>query len=301
MKARLSVFIAVILLFLAGCDFLNVFFPAKKAVTQQQPVAAKPVVKGTLVAMVNNMPITLEELKEDIDAYNALVPNDKPESRVTTREQKISYLKNDMVRRILLYEDGLARGLDRNDEVAKELDKVKQQLVLMALGKKLTDNIDVSSKDIEDYYNTYKEQLREPEKRQVREIVVSTEPEAKDILIQLLQGIDFVTLAQQRSKASDAKNGGDMGFISKGDKFAQLDKIAFESEVGKASSIFKGPEGYYIIKVEGKRGGEQKTLAQLWDDIKKMLIFLKQQQAIEDLVSKLSRDAKIEIYEGKVE
>ena len=300
MRMRLSVFIAVIFLFLAGCDFLNVFFPAKKAVTQQ-PVAAKPVVKGTVVAMVNNMPITLEELKEDIDAYNALVPSDKPESRVTTREQKISYLKNDMVRRVLLYEDGLARGLDRSDEVGKELDKVKQQLVLMALGKKLTDNIDVSSKDIEDYYNTYKEQLREPEKRQIREIVVNTEQEAKDILIQLLQGIDFATLAQQRSKAADAKNGGDMGFINRGDKFSQLDKIAFELEVGKVSSIFKGPEGYYIIKIEAKRGGEQKTLAQLWDDIKRMLIFLKQQQAIEELVSKLSREAKIEIYEGKVD
>ena len=300
MKARLSVFIAVIFLFLAGCDYLNVFFPAKKVVTQQ-PVAAKPLVKGTVVAMVNNMPITLEELKEDIAAYNALVPNDKPESRVTTREQKISYLKNDMVRRVLLYDDGLARGLDRNDEVTKELDKVKQQLVLMALGKKLTDNIDVSSKDIEDYYNTYKEQLREPEKRQVREIVVNTEQEAKDILIQLLQGADFATLAQQRSKAADAKDGGNMGFISKGDKFAQLDKTAFELEVSKVSSIFKGPEGFYIIKVEAKRGGEQKTLAQLWDDIKRMLIFLKQQQAIEDLVSRLSREAKIEIYEGKVE
>ncbi|MDP2905527.1 MAG: peptidyl-prolyl cis-trans isomerase [Candidatus Omnitrophota bacterium] len=300
MRSRLTIFIAVIFLFLAGCDFLNVFFPAKKTVTQQ-PVAAKPVVKGTVVAMVNNMPITLEELKEDIAAYNALVPNDKPESRVTTREQKISYLKNDMVRRVLLYDDGLARGLDRSEDVSKEMDKVKQQLVLMALGKKLTDNIDVSSKDIEDYYNTYKEQLREPEKRQVREIVVNTEQEAKDLLIQLLQGADFATLAQQRSKAADAKDGGDMGFISKGDKFSQLDKAAFELEVGKVSSIFKGPEGYYIIKVEAKRGGEQKTLTQLWDDIKRMLIFLKQQQAIEDLVSKLSRDAKIEIYEGKVD
>jgi len=253
------------------------------------------------VAMVNNMPITLEELNEDVAAYNALVPADKPESKVTSREQKIDYLKNDMVRRTLLYEDGLAMGLDRSDEVTKELEKVKQQLVLMALGKKLTDNTDVSSKEIEDYYNTYKEQLREPEKRDVREIVVNTEQEAKDILIQLLQGADFATLAGERSIDASAKSGGDLGFIGKGEQFPQLDKTAFELDVGKVSSIFKGPKGYYVIKVEAKRGGEQKTLAQLWDDIKRMLIFLKQQQAIEDLVSKLSREAKIEIYEGKVE
>lgn len=299
MKMRLSVFIIAGLLCLAGCDFLNVFFPQKKAPAQAAVI--KPVVKGTVVAMVNNMPITLEELNEDVAAYNALVPADKPESKVTSREQKIDYLKNDMVRRTLLYEDGLGMGLDRGDEVTKELEKVKQQLVLMALGKKMTDNMDVSSKEIEDYYNTYKEQLREPEKRDVRAIVVNTEQEAKDILIQLLQGVDFATLAGERSIDASAKNGGDLGYIGKGEQFPQLDKTAFELEVGKVSSIFKGPKGYYVIKVEAKRGGEQKTLAQLWDDIKRMLIFLKQQQAIEDLVSKLSREAKIEIYEGKVE
>lgn len=300
MKIRLSVFIAAGLLCLAGCDFLNAFFPPKKAPAQTQE-AAKPVVKGTVVAMVNNMPITLEELNEDVAAYNSLVPADKPESKIASREQKLDYLKNDLVRRTLLYQDGLSMGLGRSEEVTTELEKVKQQLVLMALGKKLTENTDVSSKEIEDYYNTYKEQLREPETRKVSEIVVNNEQEAKDILIQLLQGSDFAALARERSIDASAKNGGDLGFIGRGDQFPQLDKMAFELEVGKVSSIFKGPKGYYIIKVEAKRGGEQKTLAQLWDDIKRMLIFLKQQQAIEDLVSKLSREAKIEIYEGKVE
>jgi hypothetical protein len=38
----------------------------------------------------------------------------------------------------------------------------------------------------------------------------------------------------------------------------------------------------------------------MWDDIKKGLTFLKQQQKIEDLVGKLSRAAKLEIYEGEI-
>lgn len=299
--ARAFVFSIALVLSLSGCDFINNLFPAKKP-PKGVIVTAGPAVKGTVVAMVNNMPITLESLNEDISAYNSLVPADKPEARITSREQKLNYLKNDMIRRMLLYQDGLARGIGRDEAILQDLEKAKQQLILLELGKKLTENVDVSSKEIEDYYNTYKEQLREPEKRQIREIVVSTEQEGKDILIQLLQGADFATIAKDRSKAASAKNGGDLGFIIPGKKFVQFDSIAFGTlEAGKVSSVFKGPDGYYIVKMEAKSGGEQKTLAQLWDDIKRMLIFLKQQQNIEDLVSKLSREARIEIYEGKVE
>jgi len=302
MKSKLIIFSAfvVILGLMAGCDSLNFLSPKKKAKAPANEYSVP--VKGTVIARVNNMPITLEDLNQDIEAYNSLVPADKPENKITTREQKINYLKNELVRRTLLYQDGLARGLDRMDEVQQDLEKAKQQLVLMELGKKLTDNVDVSSKEIEDYYNTYKDQLKVPEESDIREIVVSSESEAKDIMIQLLQGADFATLAKERSRSKSSRNGGDIGFIKRGEKPA-IDAVAFSNtlDVGRISSIFKGPDGYYIIKLEAKRGGEQKTLAELWEDIKRMLIFIKQQQNIEDLVTKLSREAKIEIYEGKVD
>jgi hypothetical protein len=38
----------------------------------------------------------------------------------------------------------------------------------------------------------------------------------------------------------------------------------------------------------------------MWEDIKKGLIFLKQQQVIEEMIGKLSRDAKIDVYEGEI-
>jgi hypothetical protein len=38
----------------------------------------------------------------------------------------------------------------------------------------------------------------------------------------------------------------------------------------------------------------------MWDDIKRGLTFLKQQQRIETLITNLSKDAKLEIYEGEI-
>jgi peptidyl-prolyl cis-trans isomerase C len=301
MESRLRFFFIFCFLFsgLLGCEKLDFLKP--KEIPKQTP-SASIVVKGTLIAKVNNIPLILEDLNEEIESYNAGISAEKPELKITSRDKKIDYLKNEMVRRTLLYQQALDRGLDRNEEMLKALEKVKRNLLVMELVEQEAEKVDISSKEIEDYYNSFKEELKEPEERHIREIVVSTEAEARDILIQLLQGQDFATLAKERSKSASSKEGGDLGFIQRGKKFAQFDTVAFAEtlEVGKISNIFKGPEGYYILKLEAKRGGKQKSLSELWDDIKRGLTFLKQQQRIEELIGKLSREAKIEIYEGEI-
>lgn len=287
---------------LVSCEKLNFLSPKKKEPPQKVSTPSILEVKGTIIAKVNNIPITLEELNEEIEAYNAMVPEDKPELKINTREKKIEYLKDQMIRRILLYQEALDRGLDRSETILKALEKTKRDLLVMELVRQEAEKVEVSSKEIEDYYNMYKEEFKEAEERQLREIVVPTEQEAKEILILLLQGQDFATLAKERSKAPSAKDGGDLGFITKGKKFPQFDTVAFSEtlEVGKISNIFKGPDGYYILKLEAKRGGKQKSLSEMWDDIKRGLTFLKQQKKIEDLISKLSTQAKIETYESEI-
>lgn len=300
MKYQITLFALCALLFaLTGCDKLNFLNPKKAQIKKESPAV---LVKGTIIAKVNNIPITLEDLEQEIDAYNDLVPADKPEMKISTREQKLNYLKNELVRRLLLYQEALDRGLERNERILKALEKTKMDLLVVELVREEAENVEVTAKEVEDYYNSFKEQLKEPEERQIREIVVHTEQEAKDVLIQLLQGADFANLARERSKASSAKEGGDLGFIQRGKKSSQFDAVAFSDslEPGKMSNIFKGPDGYYILRLEARRGGKQRSLAELWDDIKRGLTFLKQQEKIENLVGKLSRDAKLEFYEGEI-
>lgn len=284
---------------LIGCDNFD-FLKAKK--TEAKKGLPERVVRGTIVAQVGSVPITLEEINQEIDFYNADVPADKPEQKITTREQKINYLKNELVRRALLYQEALNRGLDRNEDVVNALGKAKMNMLVLQLVKNETENVDVNSKEIEDYYETYKEQLKEPEERQIREIVISSEQDARDILIQLLQGADFATLAKERSKSTSAKNGGDIGFISRGKKSAAFDEVAFSDslEVGKISTIFRCPDGYYILKLEAKKGGKVRSLSDMWDDIKRGLTFLKKQKKMEDLIGKLSTKIPTKIDEGAI-
>ncbi len=293
---------------LIGCDKINFFNLGNKEKAQSSS-GPESALKGTPIGKVNGMSIDQEDLDLYIEIYNSQVPENQPEKKISARNQKLDILKNDMVRRTLLYQEALRRGLDKNDDIVKALDKGrralqkdKMDLLILQLAKDETDKVDVSSKEIEDAYNQYKEQFKEPEERQLREIVVSSEQDAKDILIQLLQGADFATLAKDRSKALTAKDGGDTGFIQRGKRSAQFDAVAFSDtlDVGRNSSIFKDKDGYCVLKLEAKRGGKQKSLNEMWEDIKNTLLFLKRQQKLESLFKKLNQEAKTEIYEGEM-
>ncbi len=284
---------------LSGCDNFNSFVSKGRAVASK-PGYLSP--KGRVIGKVGDIPLTMEELNQDVENYNEIVPADQPEKKITTRQQKVDYARNQMVRKALLYQEALNRGLDKDSEVASALERTRMELCVIKLMKDETEKTEVTPKEIEDAYNTYKDQLKEPEQRNVREIVVGSEQGAKDMLVQLLQGADFATLAKEKSKSASSKDGGDLGFISKGKKFAQFDAVAFSDtlEVGKTSNIFKGPDGYYILKLEAKKGGKQRPLSEVYEDIKRLLLFLKREQKIEDLISKLSKTNKIEINEGEI-
>ncbi len=296
-------------LLVMGCEkipFLK--SPKLPSATVKEPPAYR--VKGTVIAKVNNMPITLEELNDEVANFNAEVDNSpvlKPEEKaglkINTREQKIQYLKDEIERRLLIYQEALKRGLDKRDDIQQALEKGKMDLLVIELVRQEAQSVEVTPKEVDDFYAANKEQLKEPEERRIREIALATEAEARDALIQLLQGADFATKAKELSRAPSAKDGGDLGYIKKGTKSPQFDAVAFSDtlDIGRISNIFKGADGlYYIVKLESRRQKEQKSLTERMDEIKNYLLLSKQQQKINGLVDKLKEGSNITVYEGEI-
>ena len=297
MKRTLAYCLGGIIVFsLFGCQKLpEINFLSKK---KGFPVA------GTIIAEVNGMPITLEQLEQEIQNFNQLM--DMPEAQISTREQKLAYLNEELVRRYLLYQEAKARGVDKEAQTQELLWNLEVNLLAnQFLQKEIGDEL-VTSAEIEDFYNLYKEQFRQQEERRIREIVVNTEAEAKAILIELLQGANFAGIARERSRAESASVGGDLGFIKRGGlgiDFARFDEVAFSPslEAGQISNVFKNKGRYYIIKVEEIKGGQSKSLSEVWDEIKMNVLFLKQQQKLQELTSRLLQDAEVNIYEEKIQ
>jgi peptidyl-prolyl cis-trans isomerase C len=300
-KKILGIFLVVFVL--SGCE--NIPFLQGRS---KKPLKPKPPT-GEIVAVIGDFYVTSQDMDKQIEDYNAVaVAQGINQGKIDTREKKVSYLRNELVRKYILYREALDRGLDKNTDIKRELESSKMNILVTELVKAELNKIEVSSKEIEDFYNKNKDLLKEPEQRRVLEIVNPLEAEAKQAYIQLLQGGDFAALAKQYSKAQTAGNGGDLGFITleldpkKRIRFDKFYEVVFAAslEAGGISSIFKGPEGYYIIKLDSIKKSETKPLSELWDNIKSWLLFEKQQNTISELANKLAGETKVEIYEDKV-
>lgn len=296
------VFLSSVLLLL-GCNNTPWSKPKKSA--------GQPPKNAVIVAKVGSFYVTSDDLNKEVEDFNSLAAaGGMAQSKIDTTAKKSEYLRNDLVRKYILYQEALDRGLDRNEKITKVLENAKMTLLVAELVREELDKIKVDESEIRDFYDKNKDSLREPEQRKVLEIVTPTEDEAKQVYIELLKGTDFASLAKQYSKGPTASKGGDLGFLSleasakKRIRFDKFYEVAFSPtlEAGGISSIFKGQDGnYYIIKVDSIRKSEAKPYSELHDSIKNWLTFEKQQKALKDLADKLAGETKIEIFEKNID
>jgi len=88
-------------------------------------------------------------------------------------------------------------------------------------------------------------------KVKVSHILVEKKSEAEKILKQLKEGADFAELARKHSTCPSKKNGGNLGFFTRGRMVKEFEKAAFDLKKGELSDIVKTEFGYHIIKRTG--------------------------------------------------
>ncbi len=282
--------------FLFGCEQVQSMFQPSLASSKSAAPALKQEaehqVQGTVLAKVNGDVITLESFEEKIKALEALDSGIK----IKSSDEKKGFL-NDLITQELVVQEARGRGIDKKKEVRDAIDDFRNSVFARQLIMDETKGITVEPSEIEAFYKQYKKEFAAPEELRAKEIVASSEATAKEILIALLQGGDFAALAKERSISGSASKGGDLGFVKPGDKFENFDKVVWSLDQGQVSPIFKGPDGFYIVKIEDKKGGVVPAMSEVYDQIKAGLLQQKQAERIKGLTDKLKSDAKIEIKE----
>jgi foldase protein PrsA len=82
---------------------------------------------------------------------------------------------------------------------------------------------------------------------------------AEDLLNQIKNGADFAEIAKANSEDSSASNGGDLGFVEKGQTVPEFEEEAFKLENGQVSGIVKTQYGFHILKVTEKQEDKVKV------------------------------------------
>ena len=88
----------------------------------------------------------------------------------------------------------------------------------------------------------------------VRQILVSDQNKADSLLMDINNGEDFANLAKENSTSSNASSGGEMGWRNLADLPSLFADALKNKKKGYISPPLKGGSGYYILKLEDKRG-----------------------------------------------
>ena len=99
----------------------------------------------------------------------------------------------------------------------------------------------------------------------VSHILVLRSAQAQKLLDRLAAGEDFAQLAQEYSEDSEsAEQGGDLGWIKRGEMSPEFEAAAFSLEPGTISEIVKTEDGLHIVKVtDRKEGPTEEQLARI--------------------------------------
>jgi foldase protein PrsA len=186
-----------------------------------------------------------------------------------------------------------ARGLTEQDVQ----DLIRRQLII---DKAVGSNIQVSDKQIKDYFNKNHAQFDKPAQARARHILVPDPKTAQKVEADLKAGKDFATEAKQYSTDPGSRDkGGELGWFRKGAMVQAFDAYAFSAPIGKISQPIKSPFGYHIIQVEERKPAQNATLANTRDQIATMLRQQQEAPLLQPFYQQLQQSAKIQINDPR--
>lgn len=207
---------------------------------EEQANALKVEQKKMLNLLVENKLILQNAKKAGIDIAPAEV-NRYLEEAITNMKKNFPDEK--------AFEDALVERQTNLSELRRSYrSRIEEELVIQRyVEQEVKSKIEVSEKEIDDYFEKQKEEVR------AKHILLKTEEEATAVLNELKNGKDFDELAKEKSKGPSAEKGGDLGYFRKGDMVPEFEEKVFQMNKGEIAGPVKTQFGYHIIKLEDRR------------------------------------------------
>jgi len=154
----------------------------------------------------------------------------------------------------LFYREGLRRGFGDDEDLRRRLKEIERELVAEECIRGFLEDIPEVTEDeargyFEDHRSDYSIQVR------LAHILVRSRPEAERALAEITAGTPFENVASATSVDQTAAQGGDLGYMRRGEIVHELEEAAFELKVGQVGDVIASSYGYHIIKVLDRHPG----------------------------------------------
>ena len=183
-----------------------------------------------------------------------------------------------------------ARGLVKEGATADEEQAAVEQL----LAGEVLAHVLVRPEEVTQHCQQHLGDFDTPELVVLRQIVVPTSNEARDIRRRLLrEPRSFEALARTQSRGPEASTGGLMGTFARGELPPELEAAAFALAQGATSEIVATPLGHHVLRVEERRPARPATLDECRARVEPSLKRGKADRAVREFVRSLMARAKV--------
>jgi len=230
------------------------------------------------LAEVNGTPIT----QAMIDVY--------AEHRQQIRPGQVAQeqLINEVVGKVLVYQDAVAKGLDKNPELQERIERLRREVIVSDALDVYANANPVTEAELEEVYNKAIAQVAGDEYK-ARHILVESEDDAKALVVELDGGADFAELAKSKSTGPSGKQGGDLGWFRAGTMVKPFSDAAANLEKGSYTKApVKTQFGWHVILLEDIRPIAPPPLDDVRPQLKQQLEQIKLQAYVEELREKAS-------------
>lgn len=150
----------------------------------------------------------------------------------------------------------------------------------------LASEISVTDSEVKEAYEAREDEFTTPETRDVKQMVIPEEADAKLAEQALSQGRDFAEVAKEIAKMDASTL--DLGTVSRADlPFPELADAVFSLNAGETSAPQKSPLGWHLFRIGGINLGGTRTLDEVKDELKKTIANEKAIDSLFELANKL--------------
>ena len=199
---------------------------------------------STAIARVDSSILTADEFYASVpEQLLAVMSLDDQEEALKT-----------WVKTELFYREGLRRGIGDDTNLLRRLMEIERELVAEECIRGFVEDIpEVTEEEAMEYFQEH----RSDYSIQVRlaHILVRSRPEAARALADIRAGTPFENIAASVSIDQTASQGGDLGYMRRGEMVHELEEAAFELKVGDVGDVIASSYGYHIVKVLDRHPG----------------------------------------------
>jgi peptidyl-prolyl cis-trans isomerase C len=250
-----------------------------------------------VIATYAGKQFTTEDFEREVER---LPPRSR--AQLTTLERKRQFVDNYVLNQ-LLSEEGKRKGYDRDPDIVRQIDDLRQRLVVQRVMRDYQEAPTLTDEEIKTYYDQ-NQRLFSGAQIHAAHILVKDEALAKQLRAQLdAEPEKFDELAKVNSvDTATAARGGDLGTFGQGRMVAEFERAAFALEnPGDLSPVVQTPFGYHIIKLIERKEGPSKPFDEVKDRIRVAMVNQRRQELVTKRFDKVKADAKIEVREDVLE